>query len=421
MKFILLTALLISACSTSTKNETAARNANEFPSVQSVLDKATSSGRIPGAIAFIEHKGKLSIYTSGVKNLETKAPIEADTIFRIASMTKPVLAVATLMLVEEGKIKLTEPISTYLPEFKNLRVLRRLNSPLSQTVPIKSAPTVRDLLTFTWGSGMLFFEPNQGENYPIQKEMRKLGVVTAPPLPPVTITPDEWLKRMATLPLMHQPGERWMYNTGSDVLGVLLARVAQMPLPELLEQKIFRPLGMNDTGFYVPAEKHARFQPAYSRDFKTSAVSVSDPLDGYYSKSPVFPSGSAGLVSTAADYLKFAKMLLNEGSLDGLQILSPERVREMTKDHISPKVKKASPFFPGFWKTSGWGYNVSVQTQPNGTGAPNGTYGWLGGFGTDWFNDPTNKISGVVMTQLSIDFEFFPEVRKAIYADLGSR
>ena len=247
-------------------------------------------------------------------------PMRRDTIFRIASMTKPITAAATMILVEECKLRLDEPVDRLLPELADRRVLKRLDGPLDDTVPANRPITVRDLLTFRMGFGLMMAPP---DDYPILKAMneQQLGHRAAEPV--ADAAPDEWMRRLGTLPLMYQPGERWMYHTGSDVLGVLIARASGQPLETFLRERIFEPLGMKDTGFSVPAAKLDRLATCYQVNPETGALEVFDDAEAAkWSRPPAFPSGGGGLVSTVDDYLAFGQMMLNKGKHGNERILS---------------------------------------------------------------------------------------------------
>ena len=376
-----------------------------------------SRKEFPGAVWLVAQDGDVVADAVGVTAIDGSAPMRRDTMFRIASMTKVVTAAAVMMLIEEGKLTLDAPAERWLPELANRRVLRRLDSPLSDTVPAARAITVRDLLTFTLGFGLQF-----DNTLPIQRAIDELQLVNGPPVPMTPHPPDEWMRRFGTLPLMHQPGERWMYNTGSLLQGVLVRRASNKPFEEFVRERITEPLGMRDTGFFVPPEKLDRFAGCGFFTDPQSGTKMRMDNDGAasaYASPPVFPSGAAGLVSTVDDYLVFARMLLNGGVHQGHRILSPESVRDMTADHITAEQKAASPSLPGFWDNwdkHGWGYGVRVSTAPDATSSTPGRYGWDGGFGTSWINDPGRKLVGIVMTQSS-DF-LFSGAREAFWRGL---
>ena len=319
-------------------------------------------------------------------------PVARDSIFRIASMTKPIVAVATLVLVEECRVRLDDPVDDLLPELAERRVLVDGRGPIDgPTVPARRPITVHDLLTFRLGIGMDFEAPWP---QPLIEKMARLGLGAGPPEPQGPPDPDEWMRRLSTLPLLYQPGERWLYNTGSDVLGVLIARAAGQPLETLLSDSVFGPLGMVDTGF--AATDVARLGSCYATDPATRERRVYDPPSGQWAKPPTFASGAGGLVSTLDDLHAFGRMLLSGGRLpDGSQMLSRASVEAMTTDHLGVARGASGPAPDG---TQGWGFGVSVQVSRHGLGPTVGGYGWAGGLGTSWGNDPAKDLVGIVLT-----------------------
>jgi CubicO group peptidase (beta-lactamase class C family) len=302
-----------------------------------------------------------------------------------------------MILVEECTIRLDEPVDRLLPEPANRRVLKRIDGSLDDTEPARRPIIVRDLLTFRMGLGMIMGPPDV---YPIQKAASELQVVGfGPPNQATPHGPDEWLRRVATLPLMHQPGEKWMYNTGSYVLGVLIARASVKPLEAFLRERIFEPLGMKDTGFSVPAAKLDRLVNAYWPNAQTGALDLYDDVKAsQWARPPAFPDGGAGLVSTVDDYLAFGRMMLNKGKHGAERILSRPSVELMTADQLTPAQKAASAF-GDMWESHGWGFGVSVVTSRDGVAASPGRYGWDGGFGTTWSSDPAEDMVAILMTQ----------------------
>jgi CubicO group peptidase (beta-lactamase class C family) len=338
----------------------------------------------------------------GTKAMGGGGPMRRDTLFRISSMTKPVAAAAALLLFEESKLRLDEPLTRLLPELANRKVLQRLDGPLDETVPAKRDVTLRDLLTCRMGFGVIW---GPQEAHPIQRAAAKLGLVAfGPPQPRAQPAPDEWLRRFATLPLMHQPGERWMYNTGFELLTVLLTRAAGQPLDVFLKERLFEPLGMEDTSFFVPAKKLDRLPPSYWSKPTTGALELYDEAaGGQWSRPPAFPSASAGLVSTVDDYLAFARLLLSKGKHGDKRILSRLSVETMTTDQLTPAEKAASTdsLAPGFWDNRGWGFGVAIINKRDDVSSVPGRYGWDGGLGTSWSSDPTEDLVGILMTQVS--------------------
>jgi len=290
---------------------------------------------------------------------------------------------------------LDDPVDPWLPELAGRSVLRSFDSALEEVTPAARAITLRDLLTFRLGLGLVFGPP---ETVPIVKAIADAGLSPAP-VPP-QMTPDEFMRRISALPLVHQPGERWLYHTGSDLLGVLIERCSGQRFEEFLRERIFDPLGMRDTGFHVPDSKLERLATGYAIDRATQELTVSDRArGGLWSRPPAFASGGGGLASTADDYLAFARMMLSLGRHGSMRLLSRTSVELMTTDHLTPRQKALSPFSPGFWDTNGWGFGVAVTTRRESISASPGSYGWDGGYGTSWRNDPREDLVTILLTQ----------------------
>jgi CubicO group peptidase (beta-lactamase class C family) len=352
-------------------------------------------GDLPGLVTAVCRRGEAHIDAIGTMAVEGSEPMQPDTIFRIASMTKPVTAVAAMILVEECRLRLDEPVDRWLPELAGRRVLRRIDGPLDDTVPASRPITLRDLLTLRMGMGHIMAP---SDDYPIRQALNEQELLLGPPRPQETPDPDEWMRRLGTLPLMHQPGEGWMYDLGLDVLGVLVARAAGQPLEAFTRERIFEPLGMVDTGFSVPPEKIGRLAASYAPDPATGALNLYDAADGgQWSRPSAFASGASGLVSTAGDYLAFGRMLLNRGRLGDVRILSRPSVELMTMDHLSPEQKVGAEMF--FGKSSGWGFGMSVVTRREQTWTTPGRFGWDGGLGTSWASDPAEDMVTILLTQ----------------------
>jgi CubicO group peptidase (beta-lactamase class C family) len=355
-------------------------------------------GELPGMTMLIARDDDVYFEAIGTTAFDTGEPMRRDTLFRIASMTKPVLAAATLMLVEQGSIRLDDPIERWLPELANRRVLRRIDGPLDETVPAHHPITLEDVLTSRMGFGMLF-EPTFDPPYPIVRAGLDLELALSQPDPRTPHAPDEWIRRFGTLPLMYQPGERWLYNAPFLVLGVLAARVAQQPLDELLHERIFKPLGMHTTGFSLPIELTRSLPSYYMTNFETGQLErrdVSTPEE--WSQPPAFPSGAGGLVSTVDDFLQFGQMLLKVGTHRGKRLMSEATVQAMTTNALSDEQMATGGPVLG---DGGWGYGVGVVTRPSAEWPVPGRYGWAGGYGTSWFNDPHTRTVAIVMTQVS--------------------
>ena len=355
-------------------------------------------GEVPGIVTAVSRRGDAHVDAIGTKAVGGGAPVARDTIFRIASMTKPIIAVATLILVEECVLRLDEPVDRLLPELAGRRVLRALDAALDDTVPAQRPITVRDLLTFRMGFGIVMAPP---DTYPIQRAMTELLLGQGPPgasTPP----PDEWLRRLGTLPLMYQPGERWVYHTGSDVLGVLIARAAGQPLEAFLRERIFEPLGMRDTGFSVPAAGLDRLATSYWTNPQTRALDLyDDAKTGQWSRPPAFPSGGGGLVSTVDDYMAFGQMMLNVGRLERTRILSRASIETMTTDQLTPAQKAVSGLINDYFDSHGWGFGVAMVMRRTDVAGSVGSFGWDGGLGTSWRSDPREEMVGILLTQAS--------------------
>lgn len=360
------------------------------------LEQHVGSGAISGAVALVSRRGETHVEVVGTSAIGSSHLLQRDSIFRISSMTKPITAAAAMILIEECRLRLDEPIDRWLPELSQRRVLRRINGPLEDVVPANRPITVRDLLTFRLGFGIVMAAPG---TVPIVDAMAQLRLGQGPPAPSIPPAPDEWIHNLGRLPLMHQPGERWMYGTGSDVLGVLIARVSGQPFDVFLRERIFEPLGMRDTAFYVPVSRRDRFVTSYWTNFQSGALEHLDAPDGQWSKPPAFPSGSAGLVSTADDFLAFAEMLMGQGRRGSVRILSRASVELMTSDQLTPAQKAVSGLVQGFFEDNGWGFGVSMVTRRRELFGNVGTYGWDGGMGTSWANDPVTQLTGILLTQ----------------------
>jgi CubicO group peptidase (beta-lactamase class C family) len=345
-----------------------------------VMSRHVDAG-IPGIVTLISRNGETHVDALGAS---------PDAIFRISSMTKPVTAVAAMILCEECGLRLDDPIDDFLPELSNRKVIRSLTAALDDTVPAERPITTRDLLTFRSGYGYVFAPPGESPLVDAINAAMTIG----PPLPSHMPAPDEYVRRLATLPLAEQPGAQWRYNTGSEILSVLVARAAGTPFDRFCSERIFEPLAMHDTGFVVSEEQRGRFTTAYLTNPADGSLTVFDEPDGDWSHRPAFPNGAAGLVSTAADYHAFASMLMGGGA----PLLARASVALMTTDHLTDANKATATLVPGFWDDHGWGFGVSILRRRTGCQSP-GTYGWDGGLGTSWFNDPSEDLTAILLTQ----------------------
>jgi CubicO group peptidase (beta-lactamase class C family) len=360
---------------------------------------------VPGVVTLVSRRGEVHVDAIGTKASGGSEPMRRDTIFRVASVTKPIVAAAAMILVEECKLRLDEPVDPWLPELADRQVLRAIDGPLDDTVPANRPISLRDLMTFRLGIGAVMVFPPR---YPIQRAMAEAGIAPGPMLP--THASDELMERFGSLPLAHHPGEKWMYNSGSDILGVLISRAIGTSLEEFLRERIFVPVSMNDTAFSVPESKLDRLPTAYWTNFETGEFEVFDGVaDSRWARPPLFESGAGGLVSTADDLLAFGQMILNGGRLGSERILSRPSVELMTTDHITPAQKAVSGFFPGFWDNHGWGFGGAIVTRRDDL-ASTGRYGWDGGYGTSWYVDPKEGLVGILLTQRVWDATGIPRV-----------
>jgi CubicO group peptidase (beta-lactamase class C family) len=372
-------------------------------------------GHAPGMVTLVSRRGEVHVAAIGAKAVGGSDPMRRDTIFRIASMTKPIAAVAAMILVEECTLRLDEPVDPLLPELADREVLRAIDGPLDDTVPANRPITLRDLLTLRLGIGAVLAPPGQ---YPIQEAMEEAGLAPGPDSP--SLPPEEWMRRLGDLPLIHHPGERWMYETGSDVLGVLISRATGQSLETFLCERIFEPLGTKDTGFHVPAVKLHRLASCYVSNPETGTFELYDDADdSRWSHPPVFESGGGGLVSTVDDYLAFCRMMLNKGKHGGERILSRPSVELMITDHLTLEQRAGAEMLLG--DSSSWGFGLSVVTRRDDLAATPGRFGWDGGYGTSGYSDPEEDMVGILMTQRlagpdspGIDLDFWTSAYQAI-------
>jgi CubicO group peptidase (beta-lactamase class C family) len=352
-------------------------------------------GTVAGVVTLVQRHGEVVHSDAlGWQDEESRTPIARDTLFRIASMTKPIVSVAALMLVEEGKLRLSEPVDKFLPELANRKVLRSPGAALNDVYDAPRSITLKDLLLHRAGIPY----PLTAEG-PMQAAMFEFNALVLPG----DLSMDDWMARLGKLPLVYAPGERWHYGFSTDVLGVLIQRASGMSFPDFLRTRIFEPLGMVDSFFWVPDDKAHRFGPAYTPAPKTGKRIVQDhPSNSRWRNPASFPSGGAGLVSTADDYLKFARMILGRGRSGDVRILSRPTWELMTTDHLTPE-ERATPFLGlPFWTAMGFGLGLSIADNPmnqDWLGSP-GRLGWPGAYGTWWVADPKEDLIALMMIQL---------------------
>lgn len=358
-------------------------------SIQNVVNDHVRAGVVPGAVALVAdvRAGVTEVAVAGMRAVDGDVPMTRDTLFRLASITKPITAAATMALVERGRLGLDDPVSTWLPELAEPMVLRAPDAELDDVVAAERPITVRHLLTFTGGHG-----------FPADFSLPVVAALTGelrqgPPDPPAVPAPEEWMARLSRIPLQHQPGERYLYNAQSDILGVLLARVEGTSLAEVLSDTLLSPLGMADTAFTT---RDVTRTAAYHRRAGDGFLVIDEP-DGRWASEPAFQSGAGGLVSTADDWAAFGRMLLADGvAPDGTAVLSPESVRLMTSPHVT--AEPDNPFLQG----QAWGYGGSVDTHVDESFHVLGRYGWVGGTGTAGYVVPSRGLVLVWLAQVEL-------------------
>ncbi|MBI1407546.1 MAG: serine hydrolase [Caulobacter sp.] len=349
-------------------------------------------GELAGVVTLTSVRGEVvQSEAIGLSDIESKSAMAPDTLFRIASMSKPITSVAALMLVEEGRIALTDPISSWVPELAGLRVLRNSAGPLDDTEPARREITVEDLLTHR--SGIAYAPFSEG---PLKQAYEE--TLGDPGMNRMSV--DAWLAALGTLPLAHQPGDRFHYGHSTDVLGFLIGRIEGKPFRQVLQERIFDPLGMTDTDFWLPKDKRSRLASLYRHDEATGGPAKVE-LE-MYDAPPAYTPGGGGLISSAPDYHRFARMLLEGGAVNGVRLLRPETVRLMWTNRLT-ETQRQYPFagMP-LWRKSGFGLGLSIaedlKDNPYAVGAA-GSVTWPGIFGTWWQADPVNDLVMIYMIQ----------------------
>jgi CubicO group peptidase (beta-lactamase class C family) len=379
-----------------TPHQTRPLDASILAQTPSALQGVVDNGDLSGAVTLIWRKGEIvRVDTVGQADLEAHRPMRRDTLFRIASMTKPVTSVAALMLMEEGAFQLSDPIVKWAPEFAGMKVLKSPSGPLDETYPAPREITFDDL--FTHRAGLAYGFTSVG---PIAYAHQKaLGDVLNSDM-----TPDAWMAALGGLPLSFAPGERFHYSHATDVLGFIVGRIAGKGFREVLMERIFGPLGMADTDFYIPPEKRERAAVVYRQDDKTGAL---EPVVfRRHDTAPIYCGGGGGLISTADDYLKFARMMLGRGEVDGVRLLKAEAVDLMRANRLTDAQRQIDFLGMPFWAGQGFGLGVSMIMDAEkhawmGAGS-NGSFGWPGAFGTWWQADPEEDMILIYLIQNSM-------------------
>jgi CubicO group peptidase (beta-lactamase class C family) len=375
------------------KPESVGFSSERLDRLHSLLKQVVDQKQLPGAVTILARHGKVIDYRAyGVKDLASGAPLTKDAIFRAFSMTKPITGVAMMQLHEQGKWLPSDPVAKFIPEFAHLKVFKGMDAAGNMILedPVHP-PTMQELLSHTAGFTYGFFG-----NTVVDKEYQKVGVMQSKSL-------KEMIDKLAKIPLAYQPGTRWVYSLSMDVQGYIVEKLSGQTLPDYFEEHIYKPLGMKDSGFFVPAEKRSRFVTMYRSNEKGELVAADSNFGGDYSAQPAMPSGGGGSVTTAEDYFRFAEMLANGGELNGVRVLSPASVQLMSSNHLAPNLLTGEfgigphVMRPGF----GYGYNCAVEFDPSTANLPDGhgTFFWDGAAGTWFWIDPANEVVFVGMIQ----------------------
>jgi CubicO group peptidase (beta-lactamase class C family) len=381
---------------------------NEEDPIATAIRAIVDAGDLAGAATLVWRDGRV-VHSAGVgwRDVEARLPVERDTLFRIASMTKPITSTAALMLFEEGRLALNDPITRWAPEFSEMRVLRSPTGPLDQTVPAERAITIEDLLTHR--SGLTYGDFHAG---PIARAYKQAlgGDIDS------EVAPDDWIARLAALPLIDQPGAAFHYSHSTDLLGLLIARIEGAPLGDVLERRIFGPLGMKDTGFTVPREKRGRRAGTYSFDESGRLTArLTFPGDAAMPERPegmAYVSGGQGLWSTLDDYLAFARVFLGGGAVDGVRLLRPTTLTLMASNRLTERQRATSTMMgvPIFATGHGFGMGVAVMIEPEKAapslcGGGRGAVGWPGAYGGWWTADPNDDSVMILLAHNMVDLD----------------
>jgi CubicO group peptidase (beta-lactamase class C family) len=376
------------------------------------MQTQVDAGAVPGAVVLAADDDEVEVVAVGHHDVEGTVRMDEETIFRVASITKPIIAALAMMLVEDGRLALDAEVREWLPELAAPMVLRDPSGPLDDVEPAERAITVEHLLTFRGGHGF-----TSDFSAPIMDVLLN-RLDQGPPNPQHRLPPKEWLAELATVPLLHHPGRGWTYDTGSDLLGVLLARAADRALGDLLDERVFTPLGMVDTGFAVPSTSVHRLASYYAIDPESGVFVLLDGPDGQWATPPPFPSGAGGLVSTVGDWYRFARLLLDDGAVGDRRLLSRESVDLMTTDHLGDRYR--APGGDVFLDGQGWGYGGGVDVHVTEPWHRLGRYGWVGGTGTSaYVHRPTRSVR-IFLSQVQLGGPTSIDVMKAFWRATAS-
>jgi len=398
------------------KPESVGFSSERLERLHALMQQTVDHKELAGAVTILARHGKVVDYrVYGVKDVASNSPLTKDAIFRNFSMTKPMTGVAMMQLYEQGKWLPSDPIAKFIPEFAHLKVFKGADNAGNMILedPIHP-PTMQELMTHTAGFTYGFFG-----NTLVDKEYQKAGVMQS------SKTLQEMIDKLAKLPLAYQPGTKWVYSLSMDIQGYIIEKISGQTLHDYMQEHIFKPLGMKDTGFFVPAEKRSRFVTMYAGNEKGEMAPADPNFGGDYSSQPTMPSGGGGSVTTAEDYFRFAEMLANDGELNGVRIISPASVHLMSGNHLAPHLLTGEFSIgmqimrPGL----GYGYDCAVEYDPAAANLPDGrgTFYWDGAAGTWFWIDPTNDVVFVAMIQRlfgpgmpNVEFQSRPVIYQAL-------
>ena len=398
---VIRTLLLLSLCVTSAavtaaelrtaRPESVGMSSDRLERIRPIMQAYIDDNQLAGITTMIARRGKIVHHeTVGKLNLTTGEALQANSLFRIYSMTKPIVSVALMQLYEEGKFQLDDPVSEYLPAFKDVEVLVD-----GERVKAKHEPTMREVMSHTAGFTYGIFANTEVDKLyrAALYQPKRMGMAVE--------NLEEMVDKMGTLPLLYQPGERWVYSLSADVVGRLIEVLSGQPLDVYLREQLFAPLGMNDTFFEVPKSKLDRFGTNHIRNKEGELTVVDSPATSRFTKDVTFFSGGSGLVSSTMDYMRFAQMLLNGGTLDGTRILSPRTIELMTVNQLDEGVKSGFGERPGVAGTFGFGLGFGIATEkPKIVSGSKGEYTWGGAAGTIFWVDPKEELVGLLMVQM---------------------
>ena len=385
-----------------TKPEKVGLSSARLERINTLMQDYVDEGKLAGVVTMVARRGKVAHFERfGLMDIETRKPMQLDTIFRIYSMSKPITSVAVMMLYEEGRFLLNDPVSKYTPEFKDLKVFIKKTEEGLELTDLEREITIRDLLSHTAGLGYGWNDdPAFVELYEEADLFNRKGTI------------KDMVEKLTKLPLLHQPGTKWHYSVSVDVLGYFVEVISGIPFDQFLEGRIFKPLGMKDTAFYVPEESWDRFPTSYEPD-ENGGIKVNDAVSpSRYLRPPSLFSGGGGLVSTAEDYMRFSQMLLNGGELDGTRLLGRKTVELMTINHVPEEIRPGIGF--------GLGFLVVLDVAKTEELGSVGKFGWAGYAYTRFFIDPKEELIGVFMTQLAKNDEYttHEEFRVSVYQSI---